>query len=356
MIPLVQSIIACILIALFLPKVKNINQVTTNTWAFLILFSCATALQEGSIYDAFNQLFGINHLSWLVAYVLGITAMYFIYKALIIVSNPLMPNFNKKFYNSLLVVILFLVLIFPFIANSPKGADETNPYNLWNLLFRVVPYLYATRICWELSKILYQYQNTCIIWHVRLRWLLLFVSVFLGTTYYAIRTPYFVLVFLYPNVALSTLGIALQKVLDFLTLSRIGWAFFFLPTKFYQCVSQPLVFIDKLLALRQLNALQAELNSALPYIPPAERLTLNYSPYQKIRNLDFLLYKKLISILDTKKALYTLVKQDGALDSTTRNNTMLLYEVLSAISDDRDFDALILSYRQVFGQYRQRLA
>lgn len=351
MLPIIQTGIACLLIIWFLPKLKTTNGATANMWGFLLLFSIATALQVDFIYARINELLRINHVAWLLGYALGAVALYLAYRGLRLVLDPDKPKFDDRLYYFLLFILLSLIVLFPAMVDYPADVKEIAPDSLWSLLFIVIPYTYGAVLTFVLARILYQCQNANKALHVRLRWILLSVSVFLGTVYYVIRAPYFIVVFWQPNFLDTPLARLLQIALNFLLLTRVSWVFFFVPTKVYEVVCRPLVLLDKLVTLRQLEALQAELDHLMPQ---PKRLSVNYSPVEKIQNLDFLLYRTLISLLDGKKFLRTLFTETNSTELIDRR-LLLLYERLGAVEDDRDFDTLITAYRQIARGYRSQL-
>lgn len=346
MIPLVQTIVAWFLIISFLPRIKRANSVTTNTWLFLILFSLSTTLQVDSVYNIVNNLLGVNHIAWPIGYISGIIALYAIYKALCIIINPSEPRPNKWFYWATVFATMSLVALFPAITVQPTNA--ANADSLWALLFLVIPYSYATVISFTLSGMFYQCQQKAGALHLRVRWMLLAVSVFLGAMFFAIRLPYFVAVFIYPGLAQTPFADTLSQLLDFLALARASWVFFFIPNKVYQTVCIPVVFISKLATLKQLETLRTEANSLLAR---TELLDVQYSWQEQIRNLDFLIYRAIISILDAKRTLNTL---NG--DWPHDDKRVLLEQILNTVSDERDFDSLIAAYRTASKQFQKTIS
>lgn len=348
MIPLVQTIVAWLLIISFLPRIKSANSVTTNTWLFLLLFSLSTTLQVDSVYNTVNNLLGVNHIGWLISYITGIIALYAIYKALCAIINPSEPRPNKWFYRATVFVSISLVALFPAITDEPIGTNAADSGDLWELLFRVIPYSYAAVISFTLSGMFYQCQQRASTLYLRVRWMLLAVSVFLGAMYFAVRLPYFVAVFIHPALAQTSFADTLSQFLDFLALTRVSWIFFFIPNKVYQAVCAPVVFIDKLLALRQLETLRAEVNSL---VSRTELLNVEFSWKERWRNLDFLMYRAIISILDAKRKLNALndeLPQD--------DKRMLLERILNAICDERDFDSLTAAYRAAGKQFQKAIS
>jgi len=349
MVSVVQTVIAGTLIIWFLPKLRHANAATTNTWVFLILFSIATALQVEFIYDATNRFFGVNHIGWLITYIIGAIALYCAYKALHIALDPVVPKADPRLYYFLIFIILILILFFPAITKLPSDIDDIVPTNWPTLLFVVIPYLYGITMTLALSRTLYNCQGTAKVWHLRLRWIILSVSTFFAALYYIVRTPYLILVFLRPDIAHTPAAETLHVLLDSLLLTRASWLFFFVPTRTYEIVCQPLVLVDKLLTLRQLEMLKDELDRLMPQ---PKRLDIHYSLLEKLRNLDFLLYRTLISLLDAKKALKARLSEGTFTGPEIETRFLLLHDKLSAIQDDRDFDSLLVAYKEIAKEFR----
>jgi hypothetical protein len=344
--PLLQTLAAWLFIIWFLPRIRSANTVTTNTWLFVGLFSLATALQIEAVYDGVDSLVGISHFSWLASYVTGLAAFYSIYKALCVMLNPARPEASLWFYRGLVLVIGTLLILFPAITAEP---DFVAPGNLATLLFFVVPYTYAAVISYTLCWMLYRCQNSESPLHLKVRWQLLSVVVFLGAGFFALRVPHLVLLHLHPDFAHSQTSQAVNLLLNYLTITRIGWVLFFIPDRVYQAGCRPLMAIRKLLAWRELDALRIEANTLLAR---HEVLEVSYSWPAQLRNLDLLLYRTLISILDIKRMLTDTLREE-CVDGNRSEQAMRLHQVLGTIDDGADFDTLVCAYERAGRQYRR---
>jgi hypothetical protein len=347
MVPILQTGVAWLLVVLFLPKIRRMNRATVNTGLFVVLFSTSITLQIASIYELVSIISGVNHLGWLISYLSGVIALYTVYKALVITQNPVNPQLNQWVYYDLVFVCVVLLLLFPIISNQPVGANEADPDNLAVLLFRLVPYLYAIAISVTLGKTLYQYQSEANSFPMRLRWLLLSGSVFLGASYFILRTPYFVVVFLHPDIANTIYAQTLHRILGILTVVRVSWLFFFVPRRAYEIACKPLLFIDKLIAFRHLVALQA---LVAKHFPQVIKLDAQPTWAQYLHSLDYLRYRAAISILDSKRRLKEMAQTTGFPEDEQGSQTQLL-EALEGIQDDDDFESIVARYSQIGKHY-----
>lgn len=122
-------------------------------------------------------------------------------------------------------------------------------------------------------------------------------------------------------------------------------------------------FVDRILALRDLMVLQ---NIVVKHCPLVTPLDTPFTWFGRITNVDFLLYRAIITILDGKKTLATYL--DALAGSVTHTATaqsqaptdvddaQMLYDHLAAVRDGSDFEALITAYRQVGRLYRKGTA
>ena len=239
--------------------------------------------------------------------------------------------------------------LFLAILKEPKGINAVDPYNWPTLLFRLVTYFFAIIICTVLTKTHYRYQRRETVPYIRVRLMVLFGSLLLGTLYFALRAPFFVAVFLNPEITNTSFVQILLRLLDVLSLARLSWFFFFVPNSVYKKIYDIFVFIDKLLTLQQLEALQAQIFHLVPFVTP--KLNINYSWWQRLHSLDLLNYRALVCILDGKESLKDYVATTPSVSAKQRQ----LYLVLGTIADDRNYDALVRSYRQISRKYRKWL-
>lgn len=346
---IVQIALVWLCIAWFIPKLRHLNRATTYVWLFVILFSTSITLQAQSLYEVLSDLTGLNHIGWFISYVTGTTALFVCYKALTLGNE----FGNKRVVKGLLYLTIFTNVASSFlylaILKEPKGVNTLDPYSWPTLLFRLVTYIYTIIICTALTKIHYQYQRHEVVPYIRMRLMILFWSLLLGTSYFVLRTPYFVAVFLNPEITRTSFVQMLLQLLDVLALARLSWVFFFVPNSVYRKVYEIFVFLDKLLTLQRLEALQAQIFTLVPFATP--KLNISYSWWQRLNNLDLLNYRALVGILDGKKSLQDYVSTTSTVSAQQRQ----LHLALATVVDDRQYHDLVQDYRKVSRKYRKWL-
>ncbi len=341
-----QTIVAWLFILWGLPKLKDVNSVTTNTWLFLVLFSLAITLQIQTVDEVVTHWIA-NHVGWLLTYAIGLIALYCIYKAMYLVLKLNKPLLSKQVYAGLVFVLVSMLLLFPIITIQPPGTflkDATD--NIWVLLFLFIPHLYASAICWILYRMFSQCYQAANDLPMKIRWVALAVSLFFAAVYFGAHLPYFVALFLHPALKYSPAAKTFHQILAPLSAVRIAWVLFFVPNKVYEVICAPLIFLDKLITLRQLERLRIEANTMLSR---TELLTLKYSWWEHLRNLDFLIYRAIISILDAKKLL------NDPDEPFTCSQIRSLKQTLNTVQDDATFDLLVIAYRKASAQYHKQV-
>src|SRR5690554_5775781 len=106
-----------------------------------------------------------------------------------------------------------------------------------------------------------------------------------------------------------------------------------------------LSYVNKVLALRDLLMLQDIVVKHCPLVTP---LDTPFSWFGRLTNVDFLLYRAIITILDGKKILATYfdapagsVTFAAVTQSHAPTDAQMLYDHLAAVQDGPDFEALI---------------
>lgn len=342
----VQTVIAWLFILWGLPKLKDVNSITANTWLFLVLFSLAITLQVEAVDTAVN-IWIANHVGWFLTYAIGLIALYCIYRAIYLVLKLDKPLLSKQVYAGLVLVLVSMLLLFPAITIQPPGTflkDATD--NIWILLFLFIPHFYASAICWILYRMFCQCYQAANDLPMRIRWGALAVSLFFAAVYFGAHIPYFVALFLYPALKYSPMAKTFHQLLAPLSVVRISWVLFFVPNKVYKVICAPFIFWDKLITLKHLERLRVEANTLLSR---TELLTLKYSWWESLKNLDFLIYRAIISILDVKKRL------NDPDEPFTYPQILFLKQTLNMVQDDASFDLLVLAYRKASTQYHKQI-
>jgi hypothetical protein len=194
-----------------------------------------------------------------------------------------------------------------------------------------------------LSNMFFKYRNNSPLVHLKVRWVLLAIFNLFGALYFIIRLPYTIAVYAQPELATRSIGVGLMALLSVLSFARVSMVFFFIPSIVYRVLCAPFLFIDKVRALRQLEALLARIAALTPHREAAAEVNLSWLERQ--RNLDFLLYRSVISILDSKRRLNRVFIEDDAAPK--------LVQTLNMIHDDQDVGELIAAYRSAAQNFRR---
>lgn len=357
----------------FLRKTQAINSVTKNTWLFFFLFTVSVTLQVQPIYEYLNAVTGIRHIGWLISYASGSIAPYTLYRALEeMAPQPLSRTTGKRLYKLLVGVNIIFLLIFPQISQEPLGANEAGPYNIWIVCFRLTAWLYVAICYYLVAEKLYHCQQENAPLSVRMRWILLAAVSFMGASYFALRTPYLLARYMNPAITKTAVGHFIQNILDILAHARLGWIFFFIPTKVYEWLLKPFELIGKLWILLELTVLKRQLfdlltavenhNPLLPngvttLLPPSHLVSPTPTASLRRFNLDLTLYRTLITIIDAQKMLddlsHWLTPNEAPHEWLTQ--VQQLQQAIEEIPQAADFDTLLKIYRPVVYHTRRTL-
>lgn len=348
---ILEAVLAWAAVVWAIRRIRRANRVTAGTWSFIFLFAIAITAEIDVVANGINHFLGVNHFSWLVSYVSGAIGMYVIVQTLHMTLNVPYKSFLLA-YGLVFTLVSFLAL-FPFVTQEPPVAEELMPYSLPLLLFRVIGYLYVGFACWIIFKTFNTLQRHDKVLHTRLRWLLLCLVASMGISFFVIRIAYFTYVFIHPDMANSDMIKSLTMITRLLAICCVGWLVFFVPSHILQVLTRPILHIDKLMALHDLNVIQKEIEAfSLSVVPP----DTDRSWRERQKNLDFHLYRGIIAILDGKKTLRNLVER-GTESANEKANMKVerLYRALTSVNDDSDFHELITSYRSVGRQLRKEV-
>ncbi len=344
-------------------RARTTSETTLQTWGFVAFFGGAVTVQIEPVYTAISRIFGVNNLAWLMSYCLGAVATYLTISAL---HGGLKIKEEPVIIRRILhVTLLALLLIFPAIARMPNKPDHTNPTTVAEILFMLALYVYGGCACLSISRTFFKLQRQDSVLHCRLRWLVIVATAFSGSMFFIGRVPYVIIVFLHPDLALHPAVAGIQQLSRAAFFSCLGWVFFFLPTPVFQKLARPIEAADKLLALRELTAVQERVAALCPPVAP---VILNQSWRERLQNLDFHLFRAVITILDGKKVLADhFANEAGAvalsqIPGIARRSTQLtwnddqarrLHQTLSAVPDNASYRDLVAAYRRVGRLYRK---
>jgi hypothetical protein len=346
-------------------RTRTMNETILQTWGFVAAFGGATTVQIEPVYVTISRAFAINNLAWLLSYCLGATAVYLtitaLHRGLKIRQNLLIMR--RILYGTLLA----LLLIFPSIARLPNIINHTNPTTGAEIMFMLVLYLYGGLACLAIAHTFFKLQENDAVLHSRLRWLVIVITSVCASLFFFGRIPYIMIVFIQPALISHPVVAAIQYLNDITFFTCLGWVLFFLPTQVFLALAIPIETADKLLALRDLNAVQKRVAALCAPVAP---VILNRSWREWLRNLDFHLYRAIITVLDGKKVLADYFADiTGEADASeeyslalasrqpTWNNTQAwhLYQALRTVPDDTSYEQMVTAYRQIGRLYRKRV-
>jgi hypothetical protein len=102
---------------------------TNNAWLHAAFFALFVTFQHDAVYIAFDQLVGINNLSWLMSYFFMALCAFYASQAFSLGNQRLQRL-------GLVICVGFLVAIFPFgLGSTSETLDHVSPSNIGELLF-----------------------------------------------------------------------------------------------------------------------------------------------------------------------------------------------------------------------------
>jgi hypothetical protein len=307
-------------------------------------------------YLAFDRWVGVPNLAWLITYLVFPLAIYLLTAGCLLVLEQPRPRLMTP---SLWVTMVLLCVVYAWgIVTLPEKPEHTVPETLAEFIFMQTVYVYIAVFCIiPLLTFTRLYRREQML-PAKLRWLVacgtavvsLWVALMKVTLtaliYWDVTT--LALPILYPLIGI---GIGLAGVL---------WPLAFLPNEFYLKATRPIEFLDKVRTLQELKKLQRALNRLCPSV-------IGDSPslWRSLDNLDFHLYRTLISILDAKKMLSGYAQATNGLavsplavpglrrqhsvvwDERDLAHARLLHNTLQAVDDEADYPDLLRAYRRV---------
>jgi hypothetical protein len=260
---------------------------TNNAWLHAAFFALFVTFQHDAVYIAFDQLVGINNLSWLISYFFMALCVYYVSLAF-----GVGDSWPQRL--GLMTSIGLLVAIFPFGPGSrPETLDHVSPGNIGELLFMAVIYLYAGATIWTILtgrciQALRDDETT-----VRLRTIVIVATLvvlecLLTIKFIAYSAGYWSL----PDSYLHLITDA-SRVMSGVAI--ILWFASFASNKVYVNLRRPIEFIRKAFTLRKLICLRKHLES----LSPSALLPRRTGPAR----LDLLIYQETIAILDGTRFL-----------------------------------------------------
>ncbi|HIP70475.1 MAG TPA: hypothetical protein EYH05_03665, partial [Anaerolineae bacterium] len=273
---------------------RQAESVTGYFWLFTLCVAIGMTFMIEGAYLALDQVTGVTNLAWLTGYAAFSLAIYLITSGCLLVLKQPRP---RLMVYSLWVTLTVLALVFIFgIVSLPEKPDHTIPETFVELVFMQTVYLYVSFLCMiPIVTFARLYRRERVL-PAKLRWL-----VALGTTVIAAATgllKVILTVLTYQDSTTPALSILYPMISVTIVTASVMWPMSFLPNGAYLALARPIEYLDKVRVLRELKILQKRLNRLCPPV-------IGDSPslWHSRDNLDFHLYRTLISILDAKKML-----------------------------------------------------
>ena len=348
--PLAQAFIAWFLILIFLPKLKHTNKTTSAFWAFLILFSLTATFQVRAVSEPLEQWLGIHGaISWVMTYAISFPALYFACLGSALVVDPTHPPLPKWLFPYAMISAAVVALYIPIFAQLTSLAEAVVVYDWRISLFRLIAFSYVLIAFSILLRLQYQCHQRAVTRHNRFRYQLLTVCVFLAIFSYAIRAPYILITTFWPSFYHTTAAAMMLRVGNAFGILRISWLFFFIPTRVYELVMKPTIYVEKRLAVHELTFLQREITTLLPLT-----VRLHIPPGQVKKQVDQTLCHLTFSLMDAQR-YFLEKKMPKGLTAVDQCRYTLLHNILTSIPTDDDIDTLVGDYKVASQRYRHAL-
>ncbi|NKQ35713.1 MAG: hypothetical protein HF973_08875 [Chloroflexi bacterium] len=341
------------------------ESITIYFWFFALCVAIGMTFMIEDAHLAFDQLVGVANLAWLVGYVAFSLAIYLITSGCLLILKQPRPRLMAY---SLWVTLAILVVVFVFgISSLPEKPDHTIPETFAELVFMQTVYLYVAALCMiPIATFARLYRHERVL-PAKLRWL-----VALGTTVLAAITGLLKVILTalaYQDNATPALSILYPMISVTIITASLLWPMSFLPNGVYLALARPIEYLDKVKALRELKILQNRLNRLCPPV-------IGDSPslWRSRDNLDFHLYRALISILDAKKTLSGYVQTtDGlavlpatapdiprqqalAWNQADLEQARSLHWTLQTVNDHSDYPELVQAYRHISHDLQRQMS
>ena len=333
------------------------------SWAFALFFALSITFQVDVVYLAVDAFTGVNNLSWLAAYVCLALAIYFVSTACCMAMRVRQPGWMLPY---LVVTLGLFAAIFPLgVATIPEWTEHTAPRSGCDLLFMQFMYVYAIVLGAIPALAFARFTRHEGAFPTRIRTGVTLLAVILALVYFLTKCVVSLLAFFYPSSSLVSYLATLAMVLT--GASGLLWSLVFAPNRLYLSLARPFTFCEKVLTLEDLKRLQARLNRLCPPVAP-EQATW----WERLKNLDFHIYRAVIGILDGKKMLAdyleVLEAEQGSGDALSLSKghrlcrpetfahrwdgraieeAIRLHQALQGAPEPQDFQRLVAVYRDI---------
>lgn len=298
----VQNILIWIAILHFRPRASSGNAASRGLWRYAMLFGSSTTIR--AFRNPVEELTGINHLAWLLVYLVGVLAFVCLYDGIATLRSS-----GKSAYISYVGFSLLMLLIFTQIVDEPKNAHIAPPSNIETYLFRMVVHVYITAILLACFRAIIQYTRDASFASLKVRWIAIAMCNLSAIALFTLRMFSFTAwMFVYEGEFWIWLR-ENEPFLDWFESSvRVIWLIVFIPTHVYEVVLSILRFPKHYKEYSQLRETHQHLIKILvnsPVRPRYYQVTSNKTVWQ-LRHMDTVIYQHVIAIAD---AMTLLVKQ-----------------------------------------------
>jgi len=334
-----------------------------RSWAFALFFALSITFQVDVVYLAVDAFTGVNNLSWLAAYVCLALAIYFVSTACCMAMRVRQPGWILPY---LVVTLGLFAAIFPLgVATIPEWTEHTAPRSGCDLLFMQFMYVYAIVLGAIPALAFARFTRHEGAFPTRIRTGVTLLAVILALVYFLTKCVVSLLAFFYPSSSLVSYLATLAMVLT--GASGLLWSLVFAPNRLYLSLARPFTFCEKVLTLKDLKQLQARLNRLCPPVAPGQATW-----WERLKNLDFYIYRAVIGILDGKKMLAdyleVLEAEQGSGDALSLSKghrlcrpetfahrwdgraieeAIRLHQALQGAPEPQDFQRLVAVYRDI---------
>jgi hypothetical protein len=327
----------------------------------LILFftlSLGSALEERAFHLRFDRQFGQNNIAWLVLWELKTISLYVTLRAFYLFIDHPFPK--RIYYLTLLAMGLYFVL-WPPIRHNPSLSIHLLPRDGFEYAFFLVFYLYLIIVVAiatpETLKRIREDQS----WNARIRLMALFGEGVAISLAFLLRIVYVTVHF---GETPSSANMFLYQLSNlFLGITGFLMLFNFWPNKGLTKMSRYLHKLKRLLEMRDLHAVHAQLTT---YFPGSIGWT-GKGLRARITDLDLYEYRLVLTIMDKKRMLagYLALPEEevqhlarfGEIDhwicqAQARANASQLLKTLQVVDDTKPYHELVVGYQALGRQLK----
>lgn len=250
-------------------------------------------LQADPVARRFDQAIGIRNLSWLLAYLLGVTTTYFGFSAWTYLRENHLP---RRATALAMGTIVLLVLAFLPLTASPEIPHSGSFDTPAQVFFRVILYLFMGLMANEGLRVFKQFLQQEELPTGRLRIGLLIASLYFALGFALVRMSDGIALLLNWRSPLTELAWALGDLL--IAICILGFALAFAPLRWFRVLARFFMYIEQQRTRRDLEKLRLQLvrlTAPPPWPQPLWR--------ERWFEPSYAIYCVLIDILDRRSFL-----------------------------------------------------